>query len=159
MDYRGGSEAKLPPVFQVGIVVNDMDTAIDYYCSVFGWGPFKVRDLEMKGAIYKGRTVDCRFRIGSARQPGVEIELIQPLEGDTPYADFLREGGEGLHHLGVKVDDLDETLASLAGHGIRPVFSHSYPEIGLAFAYLDTDRVGGVMLELIQMRRRARDTK
>jgi methylmalonyl-CoA/ethylmalonyl-CoA epimerase len=136
-----------------------MDTAIDYYCSVFGWGPFKVRDLEMKGAIYKGRTVDCRFRIGSARQPGVEIELIQPLEGDTPYADFLREGGEGLHHLGVKVDDLDETLASLAGHGIRPVFSHSYPEIGLAFAYLDTDRVGGVMLELIQMRRRARDTK
>ena len=155
MDYRGGSEAKLPPVFQVGIVVKDIDAASDYYCFVFGWGPFKVRDLEMKGAIYNGKPVDCRFKVASARQPGVEIELIQPLEGDTPYADFLRERGEGLHHLGVKVDDLDETLARLEKEGIHPVFHKYYPDINFGFAYLDSDRIGGVMLELIQKRKSA----
>ncbi len=45
---------KLPPVEQIGIVVKDMDQAIDYYSSTFGWGPFHVMDLEMKGSHLPG---------------------------------------------------------------------------------------------------------
>ena len=142
----------LPPVYQIGIVVQDMDRALEYYGSTFGWGPFRVRELEMKGFSYKGRRGDCRLRLARSRQEHIEIELIQVLEGETPHTDFLRRKGEGLHHLGIRVDDLEATLAGLAQHGIRPLFSHSYPDIGLHFAYLDSDRAGGVMLELIQKR-------
>jgi len=153
MDHPGGSEVKLPPVSQVGIVVNDMDAAIDYYCSVFGWGPFKVAELEMKGVNYRGRSIDCRVKLARARHGEIEIELIQSLEGDTPYADFVREKGEGLHHLGIWVDDLHSTLAKLEKEGIHPVFHKYYPDINFGFAYLDSDRIGGVMLELIQKRK------
>ena len=143
----------LPPVDQVGIVVEDLDCAIEYYSSTFGWGPFKITDFEMKEANYKGKTVDCRMKLARARQENVEIELIQVVEGETPYADFLKEKGEGLHHLGIRVDDLHGTLAKLAREGIQPVFHKYYPEIDFGFAYLDTDRIGGVMLELIQKRK------
>ena len=149
-----GNISELPPVTQVGVVVRDIAKAVDYYATTFGWGPFKISEFEMKGANYNGRKIDCKIKMARARQPGIEIELIQSLEGDTPYTDFLKEKGEGLHHLGIRVEDVGATLAKLSGQGIRPVFSLSYPEIGLAFAYLNSDSVGGVMIEIMQMRRK-----
>ena len=144
---------QLPPVEQIGIVVKDMDQAIDYYSSTFGWGPFHVMDFEMKGATYRGQICDCRLKIGFYHADPVEIELIQVLEGDTPHTEFLRERGEGLQHLRFSVDNLDDMLAKLAKQGIKPVFQHSYPEIGISFAYLDTDKIGGVMFELIETKK------
>jgi len=148
------NNSELPPVTQIGVVVRDIAKAVDYYSTTFGWGPFKISEFEMKGADYNGRKIDCKIKMARARQPGIEIELIQSLEGDTPYTDFLKEKGEGLHHLGIRVEDVGATLAKLSGQGIRPVFSLSYPEIGLAFAYLNSDSVGGVMIEIMQMRRK-----
>ncbi|GAF80790.1 unnamed protein product [marine sediment metagenome] len=145
---------KLPPVEQVGIVVKDMERAMEYYSSTFGWGPFQVMELEMKGATYRGQPCDCRLKLAFARSGPIEIELIQVLEGETPHTEFLREKGEGLQHLRFSVDDIDGTLAKLAKEGIEPVFQHSYPEIGISFAYLNTDKIGGVMIELIEIKKR-----
>jgi hypothetical protein len=44
-------------------------------------------------------------------------------------------------------------LDKLAKQGIEPVFQHSYPEIGISFAYLDTDKIGGIMFELIEIKK------
>ena len=145
----------LPAASQIGIVVNDIDATVDYYRSAFGWGPFKVTELEMEDVNYRGRSIDCRVKLARARHGEIEVELIQPLEGDSPYADFVREKGEGLHHLGIWVDDLHGTLAELEKEGIHPVFYKYYADIDFGFAYLDSDRIGGVMLELIQKRKSA----
>ncbi len=93
------------------------------------------------------------MKIGFYRADPIEIELIQVLEGETPHTEFLRERGEGLQHLRFSVDNLDEMLAKLAKQGIEPVFQHSYPEVGISFAYLDTDKIGGVMFELIEIKK------
>jgi methylmalonyl-CoA/ethylmalonyl-CoA epimerase len=108
----------------------------------------------MKGATYRGRKCDCKLKLAFARSGPIEIELIQVLEGETPHTEFLREKGEGLHHLRFRVDDIDEALSRFAEDGIESVFRHSYPEIGISFAYLNTDRIGGVMIELIEIKRR-----
>ncbi len=79
---------RLPPVEQIGIVVRDVDRAVEFFGSVFGWGPFRVREGEQKGFTYDGRTGDCRLRMAFARSGDVEIELIQVLEGETPHSDF-----------------------------------------------------------------------
>jgi len=71
------------------------------------------------------------------------------VEGKNIYTEFLDSKGEGLHHLGFLVDDLDAMLAELAKEGIEPVFHKGYPGRGVAFAYLNSDKVGGVMFELI----------
>jgi methylmalonyl-CoA/ethylmalonyl-CoA epimerase len=141
---------KLPPVDQIGIVVKDIDRAIEYYSSTFGWGPFRVREREMKGFTYRGKIGDCRLKLALARSGSIEIELIQVLEGETPHTEFLREKGEGVQHLRCSVDDIDNMLAELAKEGIEPVFHQSLPQFGVSWAYLNSDKIGGVMLELIQ---------
>ena len=143
---------KLPPVQQIGIVVKDMDRAIEYYSSNFGWGPFQIQEVKMKGFTYRGEAGSCRLKMAIAQSGPIEIELIQVLEGETPHTEFLREKGEGLHHLRFSVDDLNAVLAQWAGEGIEPVWQHSMPEIGVSWAYLNTDAVGGVMVELIEMK-------
>ncbi len=132
----------LPPVEQIGIVVKDLDRAIEYYSSIFGWGPFRVQQFETKRFTYRGQTGPMKMKVGFAQSGPIEIELIQVLDGETPWTEFLREKGEGLHHLRFRVDDLDGMLSELAEEGIEPAFR------GTRFAYLNSDKIGGVIFEL-----------
>jgi len=142
---------RLPPVEQIGIVVRDVDQAVEFFSSVFGWGPFKTRESEMKGFNYDGRTGDCRLKMAFAKSGDVEIELIQVLEGVTPHSDFLRRHGEGMQHLRFRVDDCEGTTAVLAGEGIAPLWSQRFPGVA-AFAYMKTDKTSGLMVELFEMK-------
>ncbi len=145
------SKIKLPPVEQIGIVVKELDQAIDYYTSIFGWGPFQIRDLNLDGYTYRGKKGNCRLKLALYQSGSVEIELIQVLEGETPHTDFLKEKGEGLQHLRFRVDDLDETLAKLNEAGIQPIF-HQRLAPGVAFAYINSDKIGGIMFELFELK-------
>ena len=142
----------LPPMEQVGIVVRDMDRAIEFYGATFGWGPFQVLEASLEGIVYRGKPSNCRLKTATAQSGDIEIELIQVLQGETPHTEFLREKGEGLHHLRFRVDDLDVKLAEYAEIGIKPVWQHRMPEIGFSWAYLNTDTIGGAMIELIEIR-------
>ena len=76
--------------------------------------------------------------------------MIQFLGGDeTPHSESLRVKGEGMQHLRCCVDDVDAVLAEFAKDGIEPVFYQEVEGMGKIFAYLNTDQVGGVMLELL----------
>ena len=152
MTEKKKSAIKLPPVEQVGIVVKDLDQAIEFYTNTLGIGPFQVMDVSLKGCIYWGRTTDCRMKLAMAKSGSIEIELIQVLEGETPHTEFLREKGEGVQHLRFSVDDLGAMLGQFARKGIEPVWQHTIPEVGLSYAYLNADAVGGVMIELIEMK-------
>lgn len=141
---------QLPPLEQIGFVVRDMEKAINYYETHFGWGPFQSYEYSMKGVIFHGEPSDCRLKIALAHSGPVEIELIQVLEGETPHTEFLKEKGEGMHHLRFNVNNIDEMLAAFAREGIEPVWHQSLPEFGVSFAYLNTEKTGGVMIELIE---------
>ena len=149
---------RLPPVEQIGIVVRDVDQAVEFFTSTFGWGPFKIRESEMKGFAYDGRTGDCRLRMAFARSGNVEIELIQVLEGETPHSDFLRRHGEGMQHLRFRVDDCDGMTAALAKEGVEPLWRQKLPGIA-AFAYMKTDKTSGLMVELFEMKERGKNQK
>jgi 4-hydroxyphenylpyruvate dioxygenase-like putative hemolysin len=142
---------RLPPVEQIGIVVRDADLAAEFFTSTFGWGPFKISEVEMKGFTYDGRTGDCRLKMAFARSGNVEIELIEVLEGETPHSDFLRRHGEGMQHLRFRVDDCDAMTAALAREGVDPLFHQRFPGIA-AFAYMKTDKTSGLMVELFEMK-------
>ncbi len=146
------SSINLPPVEQIGFVVKDIDEATEYYSSTFGWGPFQVFEHEMKGVIFHGEPSDCRLKIAFAHSGPIEIELIQVLEGETPHTEFLREKGEGMHHLRFNVNNIDDMLTAFAKEGIEPVWHQSLPEFGVSFAYLDTNKIGGMMIELIEIK-------
>ena len=141
---------RLPPVEQIGIVVRDVDQAVEYFTSTFGWGHFQISEVEMKGFTCGDRIGDCRLKMAFARSGGVEIELIQVLEGETPHSDFLRSHGEGMQHLRFRVDDCEGMVEALARDGVEPLWSQRFPGIA-AFAYMKTDKTNGLMVELFEM--------
>ena len=104
----------------------------------------------MKGYTLRGQPSPCRLKVAFLRSGTIDIELIQVLEGETTHTEFLREKGEGVQHLGFRVDDIEGMLVELAKEGIEPVFHRMSPQI--SFAYLNTDKIGGVMLELLEIK-------
>jgi hypothetical protein len=86
----------------------------------------------------------------------MRIELIELMEGSTVYADFVKTRGYGVQHLGLLVDNMEESLAQAKAAGIDMIFDGS--GFGLDgdghYAYLDTEAEFGIMLELIERPKR-----
>jgi catechol 2,3-dioxygenase-like lactoylglutathione lyase family enzyme len=143
------SDMKLPPVYQLGYVVRDIEKACEFYEATYGVGPFTViPEVDMDGAILRGKPVETRIKVAFAKSDKLEIEFIQPLQGKNLYTEFLDAKGDGIHHLGFVVDDMNAWKTQFAAKGFEPVF---HRDMGvMEFAYFDTSMVGGLMLELLQ---------
>ena len=137
----------LPKPDQIGFVVRDLKRAMALYDPVFG--PFRIVDFGAQQASYRGgpRTpYDLKYAFG--RIHDLEIELIEWVSGDTPHRDFLERGGEGIHHLRFRVDDLDRWGARLAAAGYERVW---YDRLSPDTAYGYYERGGDpLFLELLQ---------
>jgi len=138
----------------VSVVVRDMDKAMEFYKSL-GVGPFppligpggKVT-LVNKTAMGKASDYQIDLRHAEGGIGDLAFEVIQPLDGDTPVKEFLEKKGEGIQHIGFYVDDLDKEAAMLAQKGFK--ISQSGESPAVKWAYFDTDKVGGVSIELMQ---------
>ncbi len=142
----------LPDISQIGIVVRDMDKAIEYFEKVLGLGPFVRPHINYPEKFYYGKPVSSSWIMGFCSLGSVELELIQPITGPTVYHDFLKEKGEGIHHLGFDLKDMDDKLLLCKKMGIQVIQSGCNPTA--RFAYLDTNKIGGVIFELIQRKSR-----
>lgn len=148
MSEQHESQFKLPPVYQLGFVVNDIEKTAKHYESFFGTGPFsEVIDVDMDGALLRGKPVPTKIKVAFVQSGAVQIELIQPVEGKNVYTEFLETKGEGIHHLGYQVEDMEAAKAAFLGKGREPVFCR---DMGvMEFAYYDTSDAGGLMLEFL----------
>lgn len=134
---------------QVAIVVKSIDETVKFYTEVFGIGPFEIREVDFPNATYYGQKAGYRGKRAFAKLGPVTLELIELIEGKTVHEDFLKEKGEGLHHIGFAVKDLKRCEEEAEKLGLK-VIQGMKREDGSGFAYLDSDRIGGAMFELIQ---------
>ena len=142
------SSIKLPKVSQLGYVVADIEKACQYYESTLGIGPFcPPFEVDMSGAVFKGKPVQTRIKVAFVQWGDIQIELIQPLDSRNPYTEYLSRHGDGIHHLGFTVKDMDGKKAEFAAAGLQPIFYHDMAV--MQFAYYDTSAIGGVMSELL----------
>ena len=124
----------LPPVYQVGFVVRDLDAALAKYEPLFG--PFMLQDYGVQSAVYRGRPCDYVLKTAFGRSGNLEIELIGWVSGECPQREFLEQGREGMHHLQFRVDDVDAWITKVRAVGYEPIwYSRLSPEI--AYAYLE----------------------
>jgi hypothetical protein len=79
----------------------------------------------------------------------VPFELIQPVRGASVQSHYLGKHGEGINHLGSVVEDCQKVVSALVEKGFQVIASGKIAGGG-EFAYIDTDRAGGVVFELIQ---------
>jgi len=137
----------------VGVVIRDMDKAIEYYQSL-GIATFQPEILFKSSNFVdfkvNGKTPDTivKLRIRFVQIGSSQLELIQSVEGESPQKESLNRRGDGINHIAFSVDDLDKETNKLVKKGIKVIFSGKRQTGG--FAYFDTRKVGNVIIELIQ---------
>ena len=141
---------------QVCMVVRDLDKSVESMRNTFGIGPWDFHMVDAsstRNMTYYGKPARFSFKVARTHNKlgGIEIELIEPIEGDNIYSDFLREYGEGIHHLGwYMVDSMEafnESTQALEKAGFSCIMSGRTPRA--AFAYFDTTMVLKTVLEVI----------
>jgi methylmalonyl-CoA/ethylmalonyl-CoA epimerase len=126
-------------ILQIGFVVRDLEKSVRNYWEVSGIGPWAFYTMDpsnMLNTKVHGKDVKFSMKVALADLAGLQIELIQPLEGQNIYTEFLDEHGEGIHHIACAVDDFDETIITLKKKGVN-VIQEGITTAGLGFAYLD----------------------
>jgi len=114
------------PFRQVALVVEDLDAAVRTWWEVFGVGPwtgYRLGSDVLQDTVYRGRRVAFGLRHALAVSGGVQLELVQPLEGPSIFAEHLETHGEGLHHVGIYVSDHAAAVSEALRRGYEPLQS------------------------------------
>jgi len=135
----------------ISIIVNDMDKAVKYY-EALGIGPFEDSNMvHIDRKLYgKPAPTDIKNLVKATNLGPIGIELLQPVFGESPQKQFLKSHGEGIHHIAFIVDDIKEATSIMIEAGFN-VVSSSNNKGGGGMAFFDTDRVGGVQIELEEL--------
>jgi methylmalonyl-CoA/ethylmalonyl-CoA epimerase len=134
----------------IGLVVKDMDKTIARLTAL-GIGPFVPRILPADAKeTYRGQPFNPSQRVAiQITQIGnIELELIQPIDGESPHQEFLSQKGEGIQHLGFIVDDLAKEVKDLTAEGSEVLLTSQFKGSG-GVAYLDLE-AAGLIVELVQ---------
>jgi len=135
-------------VDQLGFVYKDIEKQAKVMEELYGISKFTFFPIGEAPTEYKGKKSSTRATLGFSQLGDTEIELIEWKEGDSPYKDFLEQGREGFHHIGINVEDVDPYISDFKKKGIEILF---YGEIGNGkFAYMDTEKTFGLIVEFIQ---------
>ena len=135
-------------IIQVGILVKDVAEAAKKLEKLIGVGPFEILEPEYRDLTYQGKTGKFKVRIALAKAGSIQIELMQPLYGETIYDEFAQRKGYGLHHLGIKTDNMELSVKEMEDRGFRVIQSGNRP--GVKWAYLSTEEQTGVIFELLE---------
>lgn len=142
---------QLKRLVQIGIVVADRDRTTQLLTSLFGIGPFRLvewPDRPEAKYYYRGAEEQIRLKQAFVQLGGVEVELIQPLEGHNDYQDFLNQSGGGIHHVLFEVPDIDLVIQELAKSGVTVLQSGTGIRPGTRWALMDTKKLLGFLVEL-----------
>jgi methylmalonyl-CoA/ethylmalonyl-CoA epimerase len=138
-------------VTQIGVVVRDMQAAMEAYHERLGWGPWSVFVLKAPhhhDTYLRGEQVEYSMQIAVTSVGGVDFEVIEPLEGPSIYKEFLEQRGEGVHHILCERPGAGpgELLAKLERQGLENVMGG---QVGgsLRYQYLDAERELGLVIE------------
>jgi methylmalonyl-CoA/ethylmalonyl-CoA epimerase len=142
-------------IAQICVIVPDLDRAVENYWKVFGIGPWSFYTYGkplVKRMTRHGRPCEYKMRVALANVGPMRIELIEPLEGDTVYSEFVEQHGYGIHHVGVLIENMGIALHQAAEAGLEMTQDGAGfgPDDDGHYAYLDTEDLIGTTIELIE---------
>ena len=125
----------------IGIVVESVDKSLKTYTEVLGLNLLQIEDSEAFGVKI------AFFSVGDTL-----VELIEPTTSEgNATSQFLKEKGEGLHHIAFRVDNLSDTLKNLKEKGIPLIHETPQPGgLGALVAFIHPSVSNNVIIELIE---------
>ncbi|HUG15649.1 MAG TPA: methylmalonyl-CoA epimerase [Thermomicrobiales bacterium] len=127
------------PIHHIGIVVEDIAAAVAAY-----------RALGFAGGEVT-RVAEQNVDIAALRAGESWIEILAPVERDSPIGSYLQKRGPGFHHIAYLVDDLAGTLRALDADGVELI--DRAPRVGLhgwLVAFVHPRACAGVLSELVE---------
>jgi len=128
-------------VDHIGVGVNKLDEAITLYCDVLG--------LRLEGIHV---VEEQKVRVASLSTGGeTRIELLEPTGSESPVAKFIERRGEGVHHIALKVRNIEAVLEELKEKGLKLVDEKPRMGVGGAkIAFIHPKSTRNVLLELCE---------
>ena len=132
---------------QLSFVYKDIKKQAEIMENLYGVPKFaQMEDITHQDATYRGKEVTIVADYAFSRLLNVQIELQQWKSGDSLFKDFLDQGKEGLHSIGIFVNDFDKYVDEFKKKGIEVIQTG---QIGKQkFVYLDTEKTFGILLEI-----------
>lgn len=131
---------KIKKIDHIGIAVKDLDRAIKIYTDVLNLEVMKIEEFK-----------DLRVKVAFVPVGEVLVELVQPTDPDAPLAKRINEQGEGLYHLALRVENIDQALQKMKQSGIEMRDNQPRPGgMGSKIALSKPDSTNNVIIELVE---------
>jgi len=130
----------LTEIDHVAIAVNDLDAAIRWYEEMFG------ATVAHREVVERDGVEEALLKVADSY-----IQLLTPVSADSPVAKYLERNGEGIHHVGYRVDDCAAALATLQANGTQVIDAVPRPgSRGTTVAFVHPKAAFGTLIELVQ---------
>jgi methylmalonyl-CoA epimerase len=130
----------LTEIDHVAIAVRDLEAAIDYYARAFG------ATVEHREIVDNDGVEEALLKVAESY-----IQLLTPTREDSPVAKAIEKRGEGLHHVGYRVDDCAAALASMIAAGATAIDKAPRPgSRNTTVAFIHPKGSFGTLIELVQ---------
>ena len=123
----------------IGIVVQDLEAALKVYQTGLGLPLAEIADVP-----------DQQVKVAFMPVGESNVELVQPTSDDTGIARFLEKRGEGIHHICIEVDAIEDALEKLRAHGVPLIDEEPRPGAHGRVAFVHPKGTHGVLIELVE---------
>jgi methylmalonyl-CoA/ethylmalonyl-CoA epimerase len=130
----------LTEIDHIAIAVNDLEAAIEYYRKAYGV------EVEHREVVERDGVEEALLRVADSY-----IQLLTPTSDDSPVAKSLEKRGEGLHHIGYRVDDCAAALEQVRAEGGKLIDEAPRPgSRGTTVAFVHPKGAFGTLVELVE---------
>jgi methylmalonyl-CoA/ethylmalonyl-CoA epimerase len=130
----------LTEIDHVAIAVGDLDAAVEFYGRVFG------ATVSHREVVESDGVEEALLRVAESY-----VQLLAPTRPDSPVARFLDKRGEGLHHVGYRVNDCAAALEAMKAAGAVAIDEAPRPgSRGTTVAFIHPKSTYGTLIELVQ---------
>jgi methylmalonyl-CoA epimerase len=130
----------LTEIDHVAIAVNDLEAAIRYYRDTYGV------EVEHREVVERDGVEEALLKVAQSY-----VQLLTPVRDDSTVAKYLQNKGEGIHHVGYRVDDVGAALERVKAQGFRVIDEEPRPgSRGTTVAFVHPKTAFGTLIELVQ---------
>ncbi len=126
-------------VDHIAIAVNDADRALENYKKIL-----KIDNIDVE------EVPNEKVKVVMLNLEDTRLELIEPLEDTSPISKFLKEKGEGIHHIAITADEIENDVNQAKANGMRFLGELRTGSYGRKITFIHPKSLNGVLVEFCQ---------
>ena len=126
-------------VDHIAIAVNDANKALENYKKIL-----KIDNIDVE------EVPNEKVKVVMLNLEDTRLELIEPLEDSSPISKFLKDRGEGIHHIAITADEIENDVNHAKGNGMRFLGELRTGSYGRKITFIHPKSLNGVLVEFCQ---------